>query len=448
MKERKDETLYYSYIIEDVIKYLGRLINDSVDGGKKYLSNIVWLCSGFLPIFCFFEERKSFRYDEYHSLVCSYFEDGDIRNALLDNEGNNVSDVLYKRKRNKLYLKAFNIFNNELMKIADEYLDVIHDDFAFNRFKYPQSFLSYTYMDRGITLLIFFYFLFNGGYLYIDWMHSPAYPNGVVIKDSINDALESSNQLLFLYTPNSEFTSKGKKTLKAWCSWEFGSFYHRSHQSKFYLRIPNAYSSYGIPDILDTFLKLQYIDKGIMYGKERKLIHFYVPNGRDAEEVSLNLLIDYVNPSYSNFVLMDPYTTSGKYYRYDAYNKKTNTAIEFGMIKDISKEKVKDKYQIISKNIENDYPFDNINTRLNAYINRKLEQLNSYEVNMELVVLFPTRMSSSLSNDYKNDLMDLIYEHNYINIKKIYFIFIDCIYEFSFGKKAKFKEHLYFEKDE
>ena len=449
MKERKSGKLYYSYIIEDVIRFIGQKINNTNDNRKQYLSDIIWLCSGFLPIISFFEEKKSFKYGEYLDLVNSYFENNDdIKKDLLDDNRYDITKTLYKRKRKKLYLKAFTTFNNALAEITDEHLEDIRDMFASNVYNYPQTFLSYTYMDRGITLLIFFYFLLNEGYLYIDWMHSPAYPNGVVIKDSVNEALEASNQLLFLYTPNSEFTSKGKRSLKAWCSWEFGSFYHRSHQSKFYLRIPNGYSSYDIPDILDTFMELQFVDRGVMQGRERKLMYFYVPKGRDAEEISLNLLIEYVSESYSQFTLVDPFTSKGPYYRYDAYNPKTRTAIEFGMIRDASKEKAKEQYEIYSREDNDLYYSPDIYARLNNYIVKKMQQLRTLEVNAELVILLPTRMSSSLEDKHIDHLEETLYEYKRHNIKKLYLIFIDCIYEFVLTDKIKLKEHSYSEKDE
>lgn len=90
----------------------------------------------------------------------------------------------------------------------------------------PQSFLSYAYLDRGLSLALFYYFLRNKAFLYVDWMWRGAIGNGRQLKYDLNNALCRSNQLLFLRTPNSELKIHGGNGyIRHWCAWEIGNFY-------------------------------------------------------------------------------------------------------------------------------------------------------------------------------------------------------------------------------
>ena len=90
----------------------------------------------------------------------------------------------------------------------------------------PQIFLSYAYLDRGLSLALFYYFLRNKAFLYVDWMWQGAVGNGRQLKYDLNRALCRSNQLLFLRTPNSELKIQGGNgCIRQWCAWEIGNFY-------------------------------------------------------------------------------------------------------------------------------------------------------------------------------------------------------------------------------
>ncbi|MCQ2286901.1 MAG: hypothetical protein MJZ76_08520 [Bacteroidales bacterium] len=89
----------------------------------------------------------------------------------------------------------------------------------------PQVFLSYAYVDRGLSLALFYYFLQNNAFLYIDWMWRGDVEDGGLLKYDLNCALCRSEQLLFLRTPNSELKVSGGTFIRQWCAWEIGNYY-------------------------------------------------------------------------------------------------------------------------------------------------------------------------------------------------------------------------------
>ena len=199
MGKEKMPKLLYSDIIQQAVRYLDRYYNED------YLDQIRKLCNSYSHLIKLFEDCLSISLQEYRRLVLDYIESLEQRHQLLTNDDiPEETRYLTPKQRRTLYRKVFNIFNDLLKEIIDVNLDNIKNRFGRNNNGLPQTFLSYSYADRGITLILFFYFLANGGYLSIDWMHSPAYPNGIAIKDSVNDSLSASTQFLFLYTFNSE----------------------------------------------------------------------------------------------------------------------------------------------------------------------------------------------------------------------------------------------------
>lgn len=112
-------------------------------------------------------------------------------------------------------------------RIIGKYLVLLSIDNSVRlRNNRPQSFLSYAYLDRGLSLALFYYFLRNKAFLYVDWMWRGAVGNGRQLKYDLNRALCRSNQLLFLRTPNSELKIQGGNgCIRQWCAWEIGNFY-------------------------------------------------------------------------------------------------------------------------------------------------------------------------------------------------------------------------------
>ena len=439
---KSDKTkLLYSYIISEALRCIERFeLKYSSNDDNDYIYKIEQTCQSFVHLFIYFENASTFYYEDYRVLVLQFFKDDTLREKLLSNV---TTDVLSKNQRNKLYKYIFTLFNDELDMVIVDNLDTIQNRFADNPFGYKQTFLSYSYADKGLTLILFFYFLVNNGYLYVDWMHSPAYPNGIAIKDSLTTALDMSSHLLFLYTPNSEVESGDKRSLKEWCSWEFGSFYSRSHQSKFYIRLPNNFRKYKMPDILDTFMEMDGVVNGVINGHYRNIQSFYVPRGEEAINVTLNLLTNYVSDYYSTF---EPI-----YYRndigYDAYSHKYKIALEVGMIVDSVKGIIDDKYIFKTKDAYiNEVP-KNFYMRLRSFLYRKLEQLDRFNIKVELALLLPTRFSTSLSIEEEKELLDLLNNYHLKNVKKVYLLFIDSIHRFVLGDKPRINKFYYYEKD-
>lgn len=103
-----------------------------------------------------------------------------------------------------------------------------------------QVFLSYAYEDRLYTLCLYFYMLYHGVKLYVDWLFCPKLPNGEDIKKNLSIELEKSVQFLFLRSVNSELKIRGGNTIRGWCSWELGRFYNlnsKESSNKYYLEL-------------------------------------------------------------------------------------------------------------------------------------------------------------------------------------------------------------------
>lgn len=453
MKEPRKKLLY-SDIVVVVISYIVLHkddYNNSIE--NNYLDEIVELCNAFLKPFRFFERTKIVNMEDVrpffqhidHEFMHNYFPKGLNRNN---------DEVLNNTTRNKIYRAILSTFNKRLNKIIDDNLDDIQDRFSDNPFGYKQTFLSYSYADKGLTLILFFYFLANQGYLYIDWMHSPAYENGVAIKSSLSRALSNSDQLLFLYTPNSEMRFNEKRSLKEWCSWEFGSFYSSIGSHKYYIRVPSNFAKYEVPDILDTFKEFESVSNGEIIGNDRSVMEFYMPYEKDIASVSLNLLINYVSDRYSRFVMNsgnNALTVNNNCkYLYDAYDSKGKTALEFSLLIDSPKKMVDKKFLFTGDTSSIDRKEKGIYTSLyNRIINkiRGLNAFNNLNDKYELIILLPTRYSTAISKDDENRLLrdvDIIRNQK---IRYVYLIFIDSIHRFAFGKKGKIAKFNYCERD-
>ena len=72
----------------------------------------------------------------------------------------------------------------------------------------PKVFLSHAYTDQLFTIALFKCLYDNGIYLYVDWMHNTKMQT-LKLKDSLIRELNSSHQILFLRTLNSELKLRG-----------------------------------------------------------------------------------------------------------------------------------------------------------------------------------------------------------------------------------------------
>lgn len=127
----------------------------------------------------------------------------------------------------------------------------------------PQTFLSYAYYDKAITLGLYIYFLINGGFLYVNWMWSGVNINSSITKDQLEGELKKSSQLLFLRTLNSELDYYDRPQIRQWCSWEIGNYYTKNKDAKYYV---NFYgNSIKTNDLLYSFHPFTKIVKGTMF---------------------------------------------------------------------------------------------------------------------------------------------------------------------------------------
>ncbi len=109
------------------------------------------------------------------------------------------------------------------------YLDKNYD-------KKKQAFLSYAFEDKLYTIALFFFFQNNNIFLYIDWMNNGKEKEGIILKESLDKALNESDYLVFLRTPNSELKIGGNYYIRPWCAWELGNFYDKQGaKEKFYI---------------------------------------------------------------------------------------------------------------------------------------------------------------------------------------------------------------------
>lgn len=105
----------------------------------------------------------------------------------------------------------------------------------------PKVFLSHAYTDQLFTIALFKCLYDNGIYLYVDWMHNTKMQT-LKLKDSLIRELNSSHQILFLRTLNSELKLRGgNNQIRQWCAWEIGCFdcinQYNNNNNKFYFNV-------------------------------------------------------------------------------------------------------------------------------------------------------------------------------------------------------------------
>lgn len=101
----------------------------------------------------------------------------------------------------------------------------------------PQIFLSYAYLDKGLTLGLFYYFLDRESFLYVNWMWTDTIVGGDNVKSCIDLELKKSSQLLFLRSAHSELVGDNGFFVRQWCAWELGNFYYQKKDCKFLLNL-------------------------------------------------------------------------------------------------------------------------------------------------------------------------------------------------------------------
>lgn len=109
---------------------------------------------------------------------------------------------------------------------------------SFYKVNMNKVFLSYAFDDRLFALSLFFYLKRKGIFLYVDWIFSPEFKDGVHIKNNLLSHLNNCKQLLFLRTINSELGISNNRYIRGWCSWELGNFYNiNGGTDKYYISL-------------------------------------------------------------------------------------------------------------------------------------------------------------------------------------------------------------------
>lgn len=163
---------------------------------------------------------------------------------------------------------------NKELDILEEQEDYNNDTFRAKHLNYYSSFylsykkekntfLSYAYLDKGLTIGLFIHFKENGGYLFVDWMHNKKKPDSE-IKRIINDAISNTEQFLFLRSPNSEIRNRKDGFIRPWCAYEIGHFSALKNKNKMYYISTNNLKA-NISPILYGFKEMDYINDGFIY---------------------------------------------------------------------------------------------------------------------------------------------------------------------------------------
>lgn len=215
-----------------------------------------------------------------------------VRGQYIENEGNNylflnredlsafltlpgkIKDRLKKTDEencSKNFLKELiRLLANLHNKVIDKFYrpnDLLYRNYYSNHIlnKSIQTFLSYAYDDKGLSLGLFIYFNINDGFLFVDWMWNKKIYRGTIIKYELERAIENSDAFLLLRTPKSELRiGRGNHSIRQWCSWEIGAFYiQRCGSGKYYI---NFYDKKLPPNpILDDFKEMNNVSEGIVY---------------------------------------------------------------------------------------------------------------------------------------------------------------------------------------
>lgn len=185
----------------------------------------------------------------------SRIDDNRFINAVQSGIANQV-EQLRKKHKEVTYKDYFRFLLKTLTEYQNEIIDlhfVRMEDISSVRGQREQTFLSYAYYDKGLTLALYYLFEMRGGFLYVNWMWKGTNKNSKVTKQELESALRDSGQFLFLRTTNSELHVRGNNSIRQWCAWEIGFYYNTKNQKeKFYTSFYDK-RRIGKNDLLDSF---------------------------------------------------------------------------------------------------------------------------------------------------------------------------------------------------
>lgn len=183
-----------------------------------------------------------------------------ITNQMQQQIGEKAGEKLSSSNSFKTYfrylLRAIAVYQEEVIKT--NFIGISVDESI--RTARKQTFLSYSYSDKGLTQALFYYFWRRSGFLYVNWMWDGVNNHSSVTKEKLEDVLRDSNQLLFLRTTNSELRIRGNNSIRQWCAWEIGNFYTKHKEEKYYTSFYDK--SEPRNDILDTFRPMKEVVLG------------------------------------------------------------------------------------------------------------------------------------------------------------------------------------------
>ena len=163
-------------------------------------------------------------------------------------------------------IKLLSDINNSIINQSHTNGGYIHNSrLSMADFDGNKVFLSHAFDDKLYTLSLFIFMLKKGIFLYVDWIFSPNFKNGVDIKNNLSKHLSESRQLLFLRTVNSEFSIRGSGNIRGWCSWELGTFYtlnKMQSDDKYYIELYKSKNNQQNNKQLDGIKPLKAIFSG------------------------------------------------------------------------------------------------------------------------------------------------------------------------------------------
>ena len=163
-------------------------------------------------------------------------------------------------------IKLLSDINNSIINQPQTNGEYIHNSrLSTDHFAGNKVFLSHAFDDKLYTLSLFIFMLKKGIFLYVDWIFSPNFKNGVDIKNNLSKHLSKSKQLLFLRTVNSEFSIRGNGNIRGWCSWELGTFYtlnKMQSNNKYYIELYKGKNNQQKNKQLDGIKPLKAINNG------------------------------------------------------------------------------------------------------------------------------------------------------------------------------------------
>lgn len=169
-------------------------------------------------------------------------------------------DDVYKELLVKFIKVVSSIHNKAFNKsvISDLRSNVNERNYDY-LFKDNNIFLSYAYVDKGLSYALFLYFITNNSFLYVDWMWNDNIAVCIDLKNELQSKILKCKQFLFLRSPNCEYDVKGKSQIRHWCSWETGIAFEHIKEEKYFINFSRMKSNNFFLEDLKEMKSIDYI---------------------------------------------------------------------------------------------------------------------------------------------------------------------------------------------